>query len=392
MSLVVPKYRVLLDDSVSVKDPLAHGLIKLVEPQNAVTWDLLPFRPAVRQLVFERAIRSVSAREVVTQNAILTSDIDIDLTAATKLRVTDGHILFHVPTKQAFVVDEMNTTSGTGTIEQVLQFPGGSRTQVDAGETLLILSQAEYFEEINAESRFEDTSVVTNYVQDMTEMLEWSVADLREARKWNVDEQTRLKERMRDIMKDLNMSLLYNIPNAGTATERQLTSGIDYAIENAGNVVDAASSGTADLSDVRGVLKTLQKNGVGPSDGLFALMSIDAYHAYSDEGLAEIQLTGQPGAEFVVGNILRGLSVPGIGFVPFYTDPFITDDRVRFLASAHIGKAYYQGENGPVESVRVIDEPSMSTSKVKKSTMQQKWTTIIDNPGTVHYILDNTGL
>lgn len=392
MSIVVPKYRVLLDDSASVKDNLAHGLVKLVEPQNAVTWDLLPWRSAVRQLKFDRASRSVGAREVVLENAILVGDSDIDLTAATKGRVTDGHILFHPGTKQAFVIDEMNQSTGTATIEQVLQYPGGSRTQVDDAETLIILSQAEYFEEINAESRYETTSEVTNYVQDMTEMLEWSVADLREARKWNVDQQTRLKERMRDIMKDLNMSVLYNVPNAAASNERQTTAGIDFMIEQAGNVVDADSSGTANLADVRGVLKTLQKNGVGPSDGLFALMSIDAYHAYSDEGLAEIQLTGQPGAEFVVGNILRGVNVPGIGFVPFYSDPFITDDRVRFISSAHIGKAYYQGEDGPLESIRVIDEPSMSNSKVKKSTIQQKWTTIIDNPGSAHYILDNTGL
>jgi hypothetical protein len=392
MSLVVPKYRVLLDDTESIKDPLAHGLIKLVEPQNAVTWDLLPFRPAVSQLVFERASRSVSAREVVLDNSLTTVETDVHLTSGTKARVTDGHILYHPATKQRIVIDEMTQSTGVGTIEVVLQAPGGSRTEIASGETLYVLSQAENFEEINAESRYEDTAIVTNYVQDMTEMLEWSVADLREARKWDVDEQLKLKERMRDLMKDLNMSILYNVPQAHTSSLRAITSGFDYAVENASSIVDAAASGTADIADIRGIGKTLQRNGVGPSDGLIAVMSVDAYHAYNDEGLAEIQLNGQPGTEFILGNILKGVNLPGIGFVPFYADPFITDDRVRFISTAHAGKAYYQGQNGPLETPKVIDEPNISTSKVKKSTLQQKWTTIIDNPGTVHFILDNTGL
>lgn len=392
MTLVVPKYRVLLDDTDSVKDPLAHGLMQIVEPQNARTWDLLPFRDNVRQLHFQRSNRTISAREVVLENAILTGDTDVDLRSGTKARVTSGHILYHPATKQRFVLNVMTQSTGTATLEAVLQAPGGSRTQVDAGQTLYILSQAEDYETISATSRFEETNIVDNYVQDMTERLDWSVADLREARKWGVDQKKMLKERMRDIMKDLNNSILFNVPQAHDASHRAITAGFDYIVENAGSIVDAAESGTADLADIKGVLKQLQKNGVGPSDGIFALMSIDAFHAYQDQGLAEMSLAGTPGEGFVVGKIIQGVRVPGLDFVPFYTDPFLVDDRVRFISSANAGKAFYQGESGPVESPTMHDEDSLSNSKVKVSTMQQKWTTIFDNPDTCHYILDNTGL
>lgn len=392
--MIVPKYRVLLDDSNSVLDPLAQGLMKLVEPAVAVTWDLIPFGETIRQLHYQRGDRAISAREVVLQNPILTSDTDIDLTSATKYRVTDGHILYHAATKQRFVLDEMNTSTGTATIEQVLQSQGGVRTQVDAGQTLYILSVAENFEEINAESRVEETTIVDNYVQDMTERIDFSTADLREARKWGLDRQMRLKERMRDIMRDLNSSILYNVPNAAAAAERQITAGFDYMVEAAGNVVDAATSGTADLADPRGVLKTLWKNGVGPSDGVFALMSVDVFSAYQDAGLETIQLTDTPDSDFVVGKILKGLNVNGLGFVPFYADPNINDDRVRFISSAHASKAYYQGtgEGAILEAPRVVDEPGLSTSKVPVSTIQAKWGTTFDNAASVHYILDDTGL
>ncbi len=394
MSIVVPKYRVLLDDEHSVKDPLAHGLIKLVEPQISVFWDLFPFREPIRQLVFERGERSVSAREVVLDNSFTDVETELTLTSGTKARVTDGHILYHPATKQRIVIDEMTQGTGVATVEQVLQAPGGVRTTIASGQTLVVLSQAEYFEEINAESRFETTEKVTNYVQDMTELLRWSTADLREARKWGVDKQTRLKERMRDLMKDLNNSLYYNVPNAGTASERQLTAGFDYMVENAGSIVDAGTSGTADLADIRGVLKQLHKNGVGPSDGLVCVMSVNVFHAYEDEGIATIDLTGQPGAEFVIGNQVKGITFSGIGFVPFYADPHLNDDRVRFVATAHVGKAYYEGtgEGAILETPRVIDEPGMSTSKVPVSSLQAKWTTVIDNASSVHYILDETGL
>ena len=233
---------------------------------------------------------------------------------------------------------------------------------------------------------------MTNYVQDVTELLAWSRADLREGRKWGADKQVRLKERMRDIMKDLNNAIVYNVPQAATGSLSAITAGIDYMIQNAGSTVDAAVNGTADLADIRGVLKTLQQNGIGPSDGLYCLMSINVYHAYADEGLVEIDLTDQPGREYVIGNILKGMNVPGIGFVPFYFDPHINDDKVRFISSNHIGKAYYQGQNGPLESPTIVDEPSMSTSKTPTSSMQQKWATIIDNAAYAHYLLENTGL
>jgi len=395
MTLTVPKHRALLDDTTSVKDPLALMLLKLVEPQYGATWDLIPFGENIRQLKYEVGSRSISGRTVVLENAILTGDTDIDLTSATKTRVTDGHILYHPATKQRFILDEHSTSTGTATIRAVQQADGGSRTQVNAGQTLYILAQSEHYEEINAESRFENTSSVDNYIQDLTERLEFSVADIREGRKFGVDKRMRMRERMRDIVQDLNLSMLFNVPLAASSgANSAVTAGFDYLIELGGNVVNAASSGTANLADPRGVLKQLQKNGVGPSDGLVAQMSINTYHAYSDAGLAELQVTQENGGDYILGNVLRGLNVPGIGFVPFYFDPFINDDRVRFIATAHASKHLYQGLGEEVveEGLRVVDEPSLSTSKVEVSTMQMKWGTNIRNTDTAHYILDNTGL
>ncbi|WP_146118965.1 hypothetical protein [Blastopirellula marina] len=370
-------------------------LMRLVEPQYGATWDRVPFYSEnLKQLKYDVGQRSLSPREVVLENNLLTSDTDIDLTSATKYRVTDGHILYHPATKQRFVLDEHSTSTGTATIRTVQQAPGGVRTQIDAGATLYILSQSEHYEEINAESRQENTDLITNYVQDMTEKLQWSVADLRELRKWGVDKKMRLKERMRDIVKDLNMSILYNVPQAADGTNTAVTGGFDYLVENAGAVVDATESGLADIADLRGVLKIMEKAGVGPGDDLIMLSSIDAYHAYSDAGLSEVQVATTPGSDVTVGNIVRGLQVPGIGFVPFFNDPFINDDRVRFMSLKHFYKAYYegQGEGGIVESARVVDEPSLSNSKVQVSTIQQKWGTVLLNAANAHYILDNTGL
>jgi hypothetical protein len=123
-------------------------------------------------------------------------------------------------------------------------------------------------------------------------------------------------------------------------------------------------------------------------------MSVKTVHAYEDEGLASVDLNGQPGAEFVMGGMVKGMNFSGIGFVPFYADPHINDDRVRLITQNHVGKAYYQGtgEGATLESPHVEDEPSMSTSKTPTSSLQMKWATIIDNAASAHYILDNTGL
>lgn len=392
MSLVLPQYRALVDDTDSIRDPLALALMSQVEAQNAVTWDLIPFGENVTSLKFEVGDRLISARQVVLENNFLVSDSDIDINSATRDRITDGHILYHPATKQRIVLNEVNTTSGVCTFHSVLQAPGGSRTQVNAGQTLYVLAQSEMYEEINATSRWEETDKITNYVQDTTELLKYSRADLRETRKWGLDKQTMQNERMRDVMKDLNLGLLYNVPQAPSSSVPAVTSGIDYMIENAGNVVDAASSGTASMADVRGVLKSLEQNGVGPSEGLFALMSVNTFHAYEDVGLTEINIEGQPGAEYVLGNTITGVKVSGVGFVPFYVDPFINDDRVRFISQKHVFKRFYQGPAGPVESPHLEDEPSLSTSKTPVSSLQMKWATDIRNASSAHYILDNTGL
>jgi hypothetical protein len=394
MSIVVPKYRVF-DDSNSVLPNLALTLMKVPEAAYSVFWDLIPFyKEPIRQLNFDVASRSITSRQVVLGANILTSDTQITLDSATRARVTPGHVLYHPATKQRFILDTANTTSGVCNIRDVLQAYGGSRTQVNSGQTLLILAQSEHYDQINAVSRFEDTSVTSNYIQDVTEMLEFSTADMREMRKWGVDKQLRLKERMRDIVKDLNRALIYNAPLQASAGHSATTAGFDYVVDKAGNKVAANSSGTADLADIRGVLKTLYKNGVGPGDGLVIHMSANVYFAYETVGLADINLQGQPGAEFVVGGAVKGLHFAGLGFVPFYADPLCDDDVVRFVCTSQAAKAYYQGleAGAPLESPRVIDESSLSTSKIEKSTFQQKWGTVFQNPDRCHYLLTGTGL
>lgn len=393
MAPVIPKYRVF-DDAESVKEPLALAMMKSPEADFSRFWDLIPFRSAIRLLNYELASRSITDRKVTLQNAILTSDTDIDLTAGTKARVFGSAVLFHPGTKQVFVLDDMNQTTGTANIRQVVQRDGGSRTQVNASQELLILAVSEHFDEINADSYFEETSTEENYVQDSTWLYKWSVADLRESRKWGVDQRMRLAERNRDMMKELNAALIYNAPKKADASNSALTAGFDYVVEKSGLVVDADQSGTANLADIRGVLKTLVQRGVTASDGIVIHMSSSAYFAYEDAGLQDFNLQLSAEEAVFVGNQLKGLVIAGLGPVPFYWDHTVTDDRVRFVATAHAGKAYYQGtENGaPLESPRLIDELSMSNSKVQVSSLQTKWGTIWENVDKVHAILDNTGL
>ena len=396
MAIVTPKYRVLLDDTDSVSVNQARALVQLVAPETSVFWNLLPFSEPIRQLQYDIGNRALSPRTAISDVAITTGATAITLNAATKGRVTQGHILYDPTTKQRFVIGAVVQSTGVCQIAVVKQAPGGSRTEVTAGATLYILSQSELFEEINADSRFEETDYNTNYVQDTTEKLTFSTADLREIRKWGVDKRTRVEERMRDIMKDLNLACYFGVPSATNGTLPAMTAGFDYVVENAGNTVDAAASGTADLADIRGVLKTLAKNGVGPSDGLTAVMSVDLFHAYEDAGLATLEISGQPGAEYVIGNQVKGITFSGLGFVPFYADPYLPseDDRVRFVSTKHASKAYYQGlgDGALIEQMRIIDEPSLSTSKVQVSTIQQKWGSDFRNAASAHYILDKTGL
>jgi hypothetical protein len=170
MSLTVPRYRVF-DDTESIPHPLALALQKQPEPQYDVFWQLIPFRDPIRQLTYELASRSITPRTVVLLNAILTSDTDIDLDSTTRTRITKGTPLFHEATKQIFIMgDDYSTTTGTGSIRSVLQRPSGSRTQVNAGQTLIVLASSEHFDKVLGESRAEATSKKTNYIQDTTEV------------------------------------------------------------------------------------------------------------------------------------------------------------------------------------------------------------------------------
>lgn len=393
MSLVVPKYRVY-DDANSVQPNLAYLLMKIPEVAYSVFWDLLPFREPLRQLTYDMASRSITARQVVLGAAIQTSDTSITLDSTTKDRVTAGHVLYDPTTKQRFVLKDMNQTTGVANIRSVVQPYGGSRTLIASGTTLYVLAVSEHFDEINADGRVEQTSYVTNYVQDTTELLRFSVADLREIRKWGVDRKMVLAERMRDITKDLNRALIYNAPLAYSSGVSSMTAGFDYLVDKAGNNVAAATSGTADLADIRGVLKQLAKNGVGPGDGLAIHMSASAYYAYEEAGLQDLNIQGAPEQSYIIGNTVKGLHFSGIGFVPFYADFTVTDDTVRFVSTAHAGKALYQGqgEGAILEGLRIVDEPSKGDSKNQVSSLQQKWGSVFLNTDKVHYLLTGTGL
>ncbi len=389
---VLGKYRTF-DDANSVKSPLALALMKVPEAQYSVFWDLIPNRSNIRQLVYEMASRSITARKVVLGANFLTSDTQVTLDATTRVRVTSGHVLYHVTTRQRIVLDAVNTTSGVCTVRAVIQAPGQSRTQINSGQELLVLAVSEHFDQINQTSRFEDTSVIQNYIQDMTERIDFSTADLREARKWGIDRRKRLNERMRDIVKDLNSSIIYGAPLQASNGQSAMTCGFDYSVENAGNVVNAASLGTAALSDLKGIFKQQQLNGLSDGDGIVAHMGINNYYAYEAAGLATAQTQIEPGSTYNLGNAVKGMVFAGIGFIPFLPDPAITDDHVRIVATAHAGKGLYEGlgEGAIEESLRVVDEPSMSNSKVQVSTFQLKFGTIWENAAKAHFIL-KTGI
>lgn len=394
MSLVVPKYRVMLDDTVSVKDPLVLGLMQVPSPSATVMWDLMPFGDPVSGLDFKTLTRTKTARTAALASNFATNATTIVLSSGTKKSVTSGNVLYHTATKQGVVLGTETSTSGTWNVRKVLVQDGGSRAQIDSGSTVEILATSEDYVSINQTSRQESTVEARNYVQDTIERIDLSVADLREGRKEGIDQKTYITERMSDIMSDLSRACYYNIPCAYSASETAVTAGFDYLCRKAGGTVDANASGTADLDDVKGVLKTLAKNGVSSEDGLVAMMSPNVFWAYEKEGVDQLNIQGMPGSEFVSGNVMKGLTLSGLGFVPFYFDPKLNDDVVRFVSTKYAKKRIYKGsgEGAILEGLSIQDEASLSTSRLKVSTMQIKWATDISLAGTVHYLLEGTGL
>jgi hypothetical protein len=365
-----------------------------VEPEVGRFYSLIPWETPIRSLSYTMPSRNRTARQVVT-SALYTalSDNQITLDAATRGRVTDGHILFHLGTKTRLILDEVNTTTGVATIRTKQYAPGGSATNIASGQTLYVIGHSEHYDEINAESRFETTAETSNHIQDITEMLDFSVAELRELRKWGVDEKLRIDERLEDIMKDLDLGLIYNVPLASQAGQSAVTGGFDYMVENAGGVINAAISGTPNVNDLRAVARTLEARGVGASAGVVMVGKPEVFYEYEDQGLTDFTSEISPEDKIFIGNSVQGIVGGSIGRIPFYTDSAIPDTRVRFVATRYASKAPYQGLGGgaPVENLRIVDEPSMSNSKVKKSTIQMKFGTKWRNADKVNAILE-TGI
>lgn len=198
---------------------------------------------------------------------------------------------------------------------------------------------------------------------------------------------------MEDIVRDLNLGIIYNVPLNESSSDSAVTAGFDYLVENNDKVIDAANPGTADISDLVAVARDLESDGVGSNAGLVMVANPDTYYLYEDLGLQDFTSTLSPEEKVFIGNAILGITVGSIGRIPFYQDASIPDNRVRFVATRYASKAPYQGEGegAILENLRVVPEPSLSNSKVEKSTIQMKWGTHWRNADKVNRILD-TGL
>ena len=337
MSIVVPKYRVY-DDANSVLPNLALLLMKVPE---AAVFRVLGPDPASAPRSASSTTTSPAARSPRAQRRpgakILTSDTAITLDSTTK-RPRHARPRALPPGHQAALRARTRRTRAPAcaTSATSSRRPAAPAPEVANGATLFILSVSEHFDQINAVSRVENTSVTTNYVQDMTEMLEFSVADLRELRKWGVDKQLRVKERMRDIMKDLNRSLdLQRAAGRPLRRPLRLTAGFDYVVDAANSKVAAAVSGTADLADIR------RRPQDAVQERRRAGRRAGAPHERSTPtsptrhvGLADINLQGQLGG---VRHRRRGqgyCTSPDSASCSFYPDPLCDDDTVRFVCTS----------------------------------------------------------
>ncbi|HEV7282305.1 MAG TPA: hypothetical protein VGN57_19035 [Pirellulaceae bacterium] len=382
MSIVIPKWRTYDSDAVQ-PDPLTLSLLDRVQPEFSRSWDLIPWSKPLTGLDYKMASRAPEGSTVVSTTLYTTgSSTTITFDSATRKRLTAGHILYHSPTKQVFVIDSYDTTTGVATLERVDVIGDAAGANVAIGQTFHRIGHAEHYDELNATSRFGSTTTEENYIQDSTERLDFSRTFLGQQLNWGMNEEMLIDERIEEYVKDLNKNIIYGVPSDEAAGQRAATAGFDHVVAMAGNEIDAAVSGTPDMDDIKGVARFLQANGAGVGAGTAVLVSPDAYYEYEDS-MTDFSSEVAPEDSVFVGLSIKGVTVNGVRY-PFYMDPTIIDNDVRFVSTRYARKAYYQDNTGKVWNMNVIDEESESNFKNKVSYLHQKWGTIWQNADKVH--------
>lgn len=383
MSLVVPKWRTYDSDAVQ-PDPVALSLLDRVQPEFSRTWDLIPFAAPINGLDYKMASRAPEGNTVVSTTLYTTgSSTSITFDSATRKRLTAGHVLYHPATKQIFVIDSYDVTTGVATLERIDVIGGAAGANVAIGQTYIRIGHAEHYDELNATSRFGGTTTEENYIQENTERLDFSLTFLRQPLQWGLTREVLIDERTEEYVKDLNLGILYGVPTDEAAGQRATTAGFDHVVASAGNNINAAVSGTPDLDDLVGIARFLQANGAGSGAGTVMVANSDVYYSYETAGLTDFSSAIAPEDEIFVGNSIKGITVGGVRY-PFYIDPTIPDNDVRFISTRYARKAFYQDESGQVWAPRVVEEPSLSNFKNDVSFLTQRWGTIWMNADKVH--------
>lgn len=357
---------------------MASAFFQLARPEAGKTWDWIGFGADVTTHEHKFANRTLSSTIVTVNGAVATNATTITLDNASG--VTANSILYDPARGQAFVIASVNLTTNVVTIRQRQVDHGVTTAIVPDNTELLVGSESSFYDDVSGERLFESTVVDTNFVQDLTYILEFSRADLEESREWDVTRQRRLVEDAEKTVRMLNRTAIYGKPQGETASLSATAGGIDYFVKKAGNVSTTAHATTRSIADLQAVFQKLEKKGLSGADAPVILCGVDEYHRYNAVGLTAVTLNETNGTSYASGNILLGINVPAFGFVPMISDPEIRDADVRILTNSSIKKHYFNGngELGQRAVLRVEDEAQLSSSKVKKSSVQMKYTFTVD--------------
>lgn len=135
MSIVVPKWRTYDSDAVQ-PDALALTLLDRVQPEFTKTWDLIPFVSPIKGLDYKMASRAPEARTVVSTTLYTTaSSTQITFDSATRKRLTAGPKLYHPATKQVFIINMYDVTTGVATLERIDVIGNAAGSNVAIGQT-----------------------------------------------------------------------------------------------------------------------------------------------------------------------------------------------------------------------------------------------------------------
>lgn len=386
MPVTLDAYRVRSSDSVSVQNKQAIALFNAVQTPVSRFWDLIPFGNPILTHEYAMATRSRAGQTVAVTANVLTAATTISLNTTGVRSLTAGHKLYDPATKQTVTITNINYSTGVADIVSVDTQFSVARAQINSGANLAILSQAEDYHNITATSHYEETTEEYNFVEDLTEKLEFFRADTSEGRKYGVDTASMTQERITKILRELDRSILYNVPKSQSAgVGRAATGGWDYYVRKAGNVtVSAQGAGVVSLAELNAAIETLVRRGVSEASQLVMFCNYATFYKYNALGLATTTVDRTGGDTLRLGGIVSGIVVSGVGFVPFITDENIVDNDVRFVSLANCRKSIYKGEE-----LRLIPEPSMSNSKKDVSTLQMKWGTYFTDVTNTQFILDN---